>query len=406
MQVLELSGEASIEEATAVLETIDDIIAQHGKARDLSERFQGIDAEAAEFQSALAAILDDIAADLRILAVEPSLAQLVERLDAAQDAQTRRQELIAQQQEREALLVDAAETLQRCQAGLAVLCREANCLSADDLPAAERASRERQQVEKELADVNGRLAELAAGRNLDDLVRQVNECEPDLLGSRIAELELELAGLSQQRDDLLTATGGKEAALALMDGSGKAADAQADAEALLAQIRSDAERYVRLRLATSVLRETMKQFREKNQGPILEVASRVFARLTLGSFCGLRVELNDEGAPVLLGVRNGATTVPLEGMSDGTSDQLFLALRVASLENYFRDHPPIPFVVDDILIKFDDDRAVAALETLHDLARHTQVVMFTHHQHVLDLATQRLPEGACSVSRVALPASP
>ncbi len=205
----------------------------------------------------------------------------------------------------------------------------------------------------------------------------------------------------------MTAKGGKEAALAQMDGSGKAADMQADAPRRCSRrFVPDAERYVRIRLATSVLRETMDQFRQKNQGPILELASRSFARLTLGSFCGLRVELNDRSDPVLWGVRSGATTVALEGMSDGTSDQLFLALRIASLEHYFRDHPPIPFVVDDILIKFDDDRAVAALEALHELASHTQVVMFTHHQHLLDLATKRLPAGACSVSRVALPAAP
>ena len=406
MQVLSLSGEASIEEASAVLESVDEAIRLRHEAQGLTARIQGIDAEAAAFHSALDAILDDIAADLSSLSVEQSLAQLVERLDAAQAARTKQQDLIDQQQVCERRLAEATETLKRCEAGLAVLCREAGCLSADELPAAVKASRERQQVERELAEVNGRLAELAAGNNLDDLVRQASECQPDSLGSRIAELEVELAGLSQQRDALLTATGAKVAELARRDGSGKAADAQADAEALLAQIRSDAERYVRLKLATSVLRETMEEFRKKNQGPILKVASRVFARLTLGSFCGLRVELNDQGAPVLWGVRSGATTVPLEGMSDGTSDQLFLALRIASLENYFRDHPPIPFVVDDILIKFDDDRAVAALETLHDLARHTQVVIFTHHRHLLDLAMQRLPEGACSVSRVALPASP
>ncbi len=405
MQILSLSGDASVEEATAVLETIDDILAQQVKTRDLAERIQGIDTEAADFQAAQTAILD-IAPDLRGLTVEQSLAQLVGRLDAAEKDQTRRQELAAQQAERETLLVDAEATLQNCQAGLAVLCREAGCLSPDDLPAAIRRSRERQRVEKELADVGNRLTELAAGRNLDDLVVQAEQCAPDLLGSQIAELEMELTGLAQKRDDLLTAKGGKEAALAQMDGSGKAADMQADAEALLAQIRSDAERYVRLKLATSVLREAMEQFRQKNQGPILELASQLFARLTLGSFCGLRVELNDRGDPVLWGVRSGATTVPLEGMSDGTSDQLFLALRIASLEHYFRDHPPIPFVVDDILIKFDDDRAVAALEALHELAGHTQVVMFTHHQHLLDLATTRLPAGACSVSRVALPAAP
>ena len=48
-------------------------------------------------------------------------------------------------------------------------------------------------------------------------------------------------------------------------------------------------------------------------------------------------------------------------MSDGTADQLYLALRLASLETYLDDHEPIPLVVDDILVNFDDARALAAL---------------------------------------------
>lgn len=406
MEVLALSGEASIEEATAVLETMDDIITQQSKARELADRIQGIDAEGAAFQSRLAAVLDELAADLRVLAEEQALAQLVERLQAAQDARTRRQQLLDQRQERDAQLNDAGETLRRCEAGLALLCREADCRSADDLAQAERNSRERRQLEKDLADVEGRLTELAVGGDLDDLLRQAAECEPDLVNVEIAELDAKLATLEQQRDVLLTAIGGQNTELERMDGSGKAADAQAEAEALLAQVRADAERYVRLKLAMRVLRDTTEQFRQKNQGPILELASRLFARLTLGSFCGLRVELDDQAEPSLLGVRTGANAVPLSGMSDGTSDQLFLALRIASLEIYFRDHAPIPFIVDDILIKFDDDRSIAALETLHELAQHTQVVMFTHHQHLLDIAESRLPAGACTIARVGLPEAP
>ena len=70
-------------------------------------------------------------------------------------------------------------------------------------------------------------------------------------------------------------------------------------------------------------------------------------------------------------------------MSDGTCDQLYLALRLALLESYLSDHEPIPFIVDDILIQFDDDRAVASLKALAELSKNTQVIFFTHHEHLV-----------------------
>ena len=66
--------------------------------------------------------------------------------------------------------------------------------------------------------------------------------------------------------------------------------------------------------------------------------------------------------------------------------QLYLALRLASLEAYLESHEPIPLVVDDILIQFDDDRATAALQALAELSRRTQIVLFSHHEHVCRLA--------------------
>ena len=90
---------------------------------------------------------------------------------------------------------------------------------------------------------------------------------------------------------------------------------------------------------------------------------------------------------MLQAIRPGGTeAVGIEGLSLGTADQLYLALRLASLEVYLESHEPIPLVVDDILIQFDDHRATAALQVLADLSRRTQVVLFTHHEHVCQLA--------------------
>ena len=73
-------------------------------------------------------------------------------------------------------------------------------------------------------------------------------------------------------------------------------------------------------------------------------------------------------------------------MSDGTRDQLYLALRLASLHVRLAEEDPMPFIVDDILVNFDDRRSGAALEALTELAKNNQVILFTHHQKILDQA--------------------
>jgi uncharacterized protein YhaN len=80
-------------------------------------------------------------------------------------------------------------------------------------------------------------------------------------------------------------------------------------------------------------------------------------------------------------------------MSDGTADALYLSLRLASLEVHLDSHNPIPLIVDDCLVQFDDDRASAALKILSEMSTLTQVILFTHHQHLLDLAAENLPPG-------------
>jgi uncharacterized protein YhaN len=75
-------------------------------------------------------------------------------------------------------------------------------------------------------------------------------------------------------------------------------------------------------------------------------------------------------------------------MSSGTRDQLYLALRLASLEWRLASHEPMPFILDDILVNADDARSKAALKILGELAARTQIILFTHHRRIVDEATQ------------------
>ena len=93
-------------------------------------------------------------------------------------------------------------------------------------------------------------------------------------------------------------------------------------------------------------------------------ASELFQRLTLGSFAALRIDFDEDGEQVLAGVRPDGGPVLPQAMSEGTSDQLYLALRLASLEIWLRRGEPMPFIVDDILVSFDNRRAAATLAVL------------------------------------------
>ena len=136
---------------------------------------------------------------------------------------------------------------------------------------------------------------------------------------------------------------------------------------------------------------------QKNEGPVLGRASDLFRRLTLGSFEALRIEFDDDrGEQVVAGVRPNSKTVVPTAMSEGTCDQLYLALRLASLEIWLKRGEPMPFIVDDILVSFDNPRAVATLKILAELSTQTQVIFFAHHEHLVDWPRSACPARCCS----------
>lgn len=77
-------------------------------------------------------------------------------------------------------------------------------------------------------------------------------------------------------------------------------------------------------------------------------------------------------------------------MSEGTGDQLVLALRLAALELRCAAQPAMPLVLDDVLVTSDDDRAANSLRALAKFAEGTQVLIFTRHRHLLDVARATL----------------
>ncbi len=258
--------------------------------------------------------------------------------------------------------------------------------------AAQRAAQAK-ELERELARIDGQLREEAAGVSVSEFVDEVAQCDADELSAERARVADRIVLLEERIRDLIALQATEDSELRRMDGNPRAAEAAEQAQQLLAVMQQQVQRYVHLRLAARLLREQIERYRAENQHPILLRASELFAKLTGRSFVALQADYDDKDQPVVVGCRPNGSRLGVGAMSAGSRDQLYLALRLATLEHHIERHEPLPFIVDDILINFDDQRSAATLKELAVLATKTQVIMFTHHRRVCELAAE-LPSSA------------
>jgi uncharacterized protein YhaN len=250
-------------------------------------------------------------------------------------------------------------------------------------------------TEDQLREIDTQLADLDDGVLTEDIRALVADF--DSATRAVEEVEAELAEVERDHTRQAQSLGGYEVGLEQMRRDSGAADKAADAQEALARIRVVVERYARAKIGAFILGREIERYRQENQGPMLTKASQLFARLTLGKYTGVRAGFNDKDKTVIKCVRDGNVEVDVEGLSEGTRDQLYLSLRLASLLRYADLAEPMPLVLDDVLIQFDDERSRAALEIIAELSTRMQVLFFTHHARLVELARAAVPASSLTV---------
>ena len=252
-------------------------------------------------------------------------------------------------------------------------------------------SEERRQIEHEIQRIETALREAGDGHSIESLRTEAASIEPDQLQVELNRLGTEAGQIVEDISRLGARHGQLKAAFDALNGSDAAARAAARQQEAAAGMAEAAERYLRLKTAARLLQWSMERFRQTRQGPMLARASEIFQALTLGSFSRLLVDADSHDSPRLMSIRtDGNKPVEVPGLSEGTRDQLYLALRLAALDQQASQGSRMPLIADDLFINFDDRRTAAGLQVLGDVSRRMQVILLTHHDHLVPLARQVL----------------
>ena len=297
---------------------------------------------------------------------------------------------------------EAGHDVQVCTEAMAGLCRTAKVERHDQIAAVISRCAAASTLQSSVIEINEALANDGDGIDMGALRQQCNDTDPDQIPGRLREIEQARPGLDARLEDVIRRERDLQQQVDEIRQAQGAADPEQEAAQKLVVVVEEAERYLRLKTSARLLRWAIEQHRKEMQGPLLTRASVLFQTLTVGRYTRLFPDFDDGDHARLMGENSNGDSLLIERMSDGTRDQLYLALRLAAVEHYGENAAAtlLPFVADDLLINFDDARTAAGFQALAELSKTVQVIVFTHHQHLSGIAQKAVGEDGLTVHRL------
>ena len=230
----------------------------------------------------------------------------------------------------------------------------------------------------ELADARRDAAQAAgSARLIASMAKPVSPpSRPDSLVYTEAETLRILSDAAQEQQELQRRLGQYQGRTEVL---GQQTGLREKQHALTDRIRKLRDHYAALEYAQAALAEAAAELQRRFAPKISARAQALFSRLTEGKYD--RFSLSED-----LSVNAGAAGEDVlrtaQWRSDGTADQLYLALRLAVAGELT---PDAPLILDDALVRFDDRRLKTALDILREESEYKQVILFscqTREQHM------------------------
>lgn len=188
-------------------------------------------------------------------------------------------------------------------------------------------------------------------RRAEEVARLEGELNTETRESEMARLRLELTGLEERLGDAV-------------------------------------DRYAVLATASRLVGRTQAYYERARQPEVVRRAGELFGEITRGRYD--RISIPPGGGEIV--AYSGSAATPCSRLSRGSSEQLYLALRIALVEQLDGVGEGLPVLMDDIFANFDPERHAGAAQAVAELARHRQVVFFTCHPQVAELFARIAPD--------------
>lgn len=328
------------------------------------------------------------------LAVEDVLAAskaVAERVDTAGKAQARHLEKTAelataqakiQEHTTEKAILEQAKTRMTGVFGVASLAEVSVKLES---------LRQREDLARQSAETAAEIIEAVGVASVEEAEAMLGALDRAVLEAALIGLEARFKDEDQSCSKLFSERDNAAAAVERIGGDAAVAALEERRRTVLVEIEEGARDYLRLRMGTAATEQALRIYRDRHRSSMMQRASDAFRLVSRGAYVRLEPQRRKD-SEVLVAIPAAGGSKDADQLSKGTRFQLYLALRVAGYHEFARTRSAVPFISDDIMETFDDFRAEEAFRLFGEMAEIGQVIYFTHHRHLCEIARQVCPE--------------
>jgi uncharacterized protein YhaN len=303
------------------------------------------------------------------------------RLAAADGARERRRDLRRQAVECRRDATRLARTIARLRKRCATLLSEAGVSDRAGLAARHEAFQRRRELEQQVAEAAEELGLVARTEpELAVVEEDLLALDPVQNRAAIDTIQSELDDLGLDLEQSHEALGSVRRRIVELESDRRPAELRYARSQCVFELEEAAERLAAIDLAVRAMSGVRDRLEREAQPATLGRAAEILRRLTGGRY--VRVWRPLEEHRLLVDDATGQA-VPVEHLSNGTREQLFLSLRLALIREFAAAGTEVPLVLDDIFVNFDQVRTEACVRVLSEFASGgPQVLVFTCHLHL------------------------
>ncbi len=313
-----------------------------------------------------------------------AFAQAIEICEGAYDYRRRRTDLDEKIQEKEPIVESLGENVKETEEKLKSVYKSFACDDHDSFRGAHEDAKRLQELESKIEAKQSLLKSLES--RYPDLRSDVEATSPDEDEVQAASEEAVKEEFRRERDNLESEEKELHAKLQRLDSSDQLGSLLAGEKRMKAELDQGKEEWAELRLVQLLLGKAREEY-EREHGPkILKRAGEFLEGITNGRYKRILRSTEYDGYDLIEAGGRRIPAVPVT-VSRGTLAQVYLCIRLAYTD-VMQEHRRIPYILDDVLMDFDDVRLDKAAEVLTQLAQERQVVLLTHHGHVAEAVRQ------------------
>lgn len=311
-------------------------------------------------------------------------------LHSERETHSRRIRLTTALEHRGSLMKGMQGKLKEVEEHLAALCASVDSKSRENVAALLDRARAAEVLRTEISQRTASINAHVHADQLESFLKVLGGTDEDALQLEYEELAKEVKDLEQRRKETDQSIGSLSQQMTQMAGG---QESQKNLQELMnkrGELAELAEQWVLERLSRELLSRSIEKFSSENEPRLIKLTREYLNRMTGGRYVDVEHDKLEKGQFLVRNAK-GEAYEPSR-LSTGTREQLYLSIRMAFIAHHCEQHEPLPVVMDDCFVNFDDRRTRLAIESIADWDDSIQTILLSCHARVVGLVADIAPK--------------